>query len=98
MVSWSRQDQPKKSSPIKHRQFLSNSNSPRIPFVLADMQSANGMDTAIVGMSDLSVTKAGNSHTGRSSSRQYEINHPAEIGGYLAVTPTIRKKTATMTV
>ena len=59
---------------------------PTIPFVLADMQSANGMDTAIVGMSDLSVTSTGMTIL-EEQSADSEVSHTAEIGGYFAITP-----------
>ena len=59
---------------------------PTIPFVLADMQSANGMDTAIVGMSDLSVTDTGMTILEEQSANS-EMSHIAEIGGYFAITP-----------
>ncbi|TKB23224.1 tandem-95 repeat protein [Desulfopila sp. IMCC35006] len=59
---------------------------PTIPFILADMQSANGMDTAIIGMSDLSVTDTGMTIMEEQSANR-ETRHVAEIGGYIAVTP-----------
>ena len=59
---------------------------PTIPFVVADMQSVNGMDTAIVGMSDLSATGARMTIL-EEKSADNEVNHIAEIGGYLAMAP-----------
>ena len=59
---------------------------PTIPFVLADMQTANDMDTAIVGMSELSVTSAGLKVLEEQSAGS-EVSHTGEVGGYFAVTP-----------
>ena len=59
---------------------------PTVPFVLADMQSTNGTDTAIVGMKDLSIINTGMTIL-EEQSLDSEMNHTAEIGGYIAVTP-----------
>ncbi len=59
---------------------------PTIPFILADMQSTNGLDTAIIGMNGLSVTTAGLTIL-EEQSADSEMVHTAEIGGYIAVTP-----------
>ncbi|WP_136807923.1 fibronectin type III domain-containing protein [Desulfosediminicola flagellatus] len=57
-----------------------------MPFVLADMQSANGMDTAIVSMSDISVTDTRMTIVEEQSANN-EVYHIAEIGGYFAIAP-----------
>ncbi len=59
---------------------------PTTPFVLADMQSANDIDTAILGMSNLSVTNTGMTIL-EEQSADNETSHVAEIGGYFAITP-----------
>lgn len=59
---------------------------PTVPFVLADMQSTNGTDTAIIGMKDLSIISTGMTILEEQSADD-EMSHTAEIGGYIAVTP-----------
>jgi hypothetical protein len=59
---------------------------PTIPFVLADMQSTNGSDTAILGMSNLSATDITMTIV-EEQSADSEIGHTSEIGGYFAFAP-----------
>ncbi len=59
---------------------------PTIPFVVADMQSTNGSDTAILGMSNLSATDITMTVV-EEQSADSEIGHTSEVGGYFAVAP-----------
>ncbi len=59
---------------------------PTIPFVLADMQSTNGTDTAILGMSNLSAIDTGMTII-EEQSADSEVGHLAETGGYFAIAP-----------
>ena len=59
---------------------------PEKPFILAGMQSANGGDTAVLGINQLSSSAAGMIIVEETSANS-EINHIPEIGGYIAITP-----------
>ena len=59
---------------------------PTIPLVLADMQSSNDIDTAILGISDLSATDMTMTVV-EEQSRDSEVRHTPEIAGYFAVSP-----------
>ena len=59
---------------------------PTIPFVVADMQSTNGSDTAILGMSNLYATDTTMTIV-EEQSADSEIGHTSEVGGYFAFAP-----------
>jgi hypothetical protein len=59
---------------------------PTIPFVLADIQSTNGTDTATLGMNNLTITSTGMTIL-EEQSADNEVLHTAETGGYFAITP-----------
>ncbi len=56
------------------------------PFIMAGMQSANGMNTAILGLNELSVTDSKMTII-EEQSMDAEVSHIAEIGGYFAIVP-----------
>ncbi len=61
---------------------------PEIPFVLGGMQSGNGMNTAVLGMSLVSLESV-NMAIIEEQSRDTELSHIAEVGGYIAIAPFI---------
>ncbi len=63
-----------------------NQQFPTIPFILADMQSTHGTDTAILGMSNISGTDITMTVL-EEQSADSEVGHTTEVGGYIAVTP-----------
>ena len=56
------------------------------PFILAGMQSANGGDTAVLGINNLSAAEASLVIVEETSANS-EVTHIPEIGGYIAITP-----------
>ena len=59
---------------------------PETPLSFANMQSANGMNTATLGMSQLSMNSVSMTVV-EEKSADNEINHIPEVGGYFAIAP-----------
>ncbi len=61
---------------------------PEQPFIMAGMQSANGGDTAVLGINQLSATEVGMMIV-EETSANIEVTHIPEVGGYIAIAPFI---------
>ena len=59
---------------------------PEKPFILADMQSADGGDTAVLGINNLSAVEA-SLVVVEETSADSEVAHITETGGYIAIAP-----------